>query len=269
VSKQNLAPALLSCVVLAVLLLLPETTGADGGSVDRPSYVALGDSIAEGAAATDNYGYVYRLRDSLAQIRGEVGLLNAAHGGFATPDVLAQLSHDHELRRALSSAELITLSIGGNHLLECAVENFTIVEQECVAAGIQLFTRDWELILERLRGEIGATGTLLTMTLFNPYTADDPNFAILELALSRFNDLIRDPNYRSTYDYGVVNVHDRFSGRAEDGTWRVCGWLGFCDTNRDPHPSNAGHEEIARLHLREYLGRVSYERWNGAEARRR
>jgi hypothetical protein len=191
-------------------------------------------------------------------MRGQVELLNAAHGGYTTAHLLSQLSHDAEVRSALSAADLITLSIGGNHLLLCRQENFTVVDQECVAAGIRLFVQEWDAILERLRGgEISARGRLLVMTLYNPYTGDDPNFPTLELALQRFNDLIRDPVRRSTYDYVVVDVHDHFYGRTESGDWRVCGWLGFCRAVRDAHPTDVGHDEIARLHLREYLARSS------------
>jgi hypothetical protein len=248
--------SLLPSLGLLLILFLPYTVRADGGTVDRVSYVALGDSIAEGAAAINNYGYVYRLRDGLASVRGEVDLLNAAHGGHGTPDVLEQLSSDRELRAALRSADLITLSIGGNHLLACGRENFTIVDQACVVSGIQLFRRDWERILQQIRGEIGAKGTLLTMTLFNPYAGDDPNFEMVDLTLRNFNDLILDPSSRSIYDYGVVDVYEKFSGRAEDGSWSVCEWLAFCQSLRDPHPSDAGHEVIARLHLHEYLART-------------
>jgi hypothetical protein len=95
------------------------------------------------------------------------------------------------------------------------------------------------------------------MTLYNPYTGDDPNFPALELALQRFNELIRDPVRRSRHNYGVVDVHDHFNGRTESGGWKVCGWLGFCQAIRDAHPTDAGHDEIARLHLREYLARSS------------
>jgi lysophospholipase L1-like esterase len=238
------------------VLVTPTSVAGDGGQTDRVSYVALGDSIAEGVAAENSYGYVNRFRDALTEIRGEVDLVNVAHGGFATSELLAQLADDEELQSALRSADLITLSIGGNHLLACGKNNFATVDTDCVNAGVALFQRDWPNVLERLRGNsIRAMGRLLVMNLFNPYTGDAPNFAVVERPVQLINDTIQDAGYRSIYHYDVVDVHDAFSGRGTTEAWNVCTWLGFCGDVRDPHPSDAGHAEIARLHMREYLAR--------------
>jgi lysophospholipase L1-like esterase len=255
VKMGRLLIALMCCCYTSVLL--PHTVTADGGRVDRISYVALGDSIAEGAAASGDYGYVYRFRDALTAVRGEVDLLNVAHGGFTTPELLTQLSSDEHLALALRSADVITLSIGGNHMLACARDNFATIDEECVASGVKLFQRDWPDVVSQIRGgRIGARGALLVPTLFNPYPGDDPNFLAVERPIQLINDSIGNTVSRSAYDYVVVDVHGHFSGRSVGGAWNACLWSSFCQAVRDPHPNDAGHEEIARLHLREYLARI-------------
>jgi lysophospholipase L1-like esterase len=91
-------------------------------------YVALGDTIAEGVAASAGNGYAYRLRDDLARTRGRVDLLNFGQGGSTSSDLVAMLAGNREVRAALRSAHLITLSIGGNHLLGCGRDNFATVD---------------------------------------------------------------------------------------------------------------------------------------------
>jgi lysophospholipase L1-like esterase len=243
-------------VLRATLLLLPPlSVSGDGGRADHISYVALGDSIAEGVAASAGRGYVYRLRDALEKVHGQVDLLNVGQGGFTTSDLVRLLASDGELRAAIRSADLLTISIGGNHMLGCAGDNFASVDGACVAAGIQLFEREWPAILTQVR-EIGPTMRVLVMSLFNPYTGDDPNYREVEAAVERINNSIRDERNRARYDYEVVEVHDDFVGRLSNGRWKTCMWSGFCETTRDPHPNDAGHEEIARLHMLTYLSRL-------------
>lgn len=242
------------------LLAAPASLAGDGGRVDRVRYVALGDSIAEGVGAAGGYGYVYRLRDALEGTRGNVDLLNLGKGGFAASDLVALLADDGEVRATVQSADLITISIGGNHMLGCATDNFASVDRDCVAIGIQLFERDWPTILDLARSGSGngtnATARILALSLFNPYTAEDPIYASVEALIQRLNSVIRDEQYRARYGYEVVEVHDDFEGQLNDGRWKTCVWLRFCEATRDPHPTDAGHDEIARLHLRTYLGRI-------------
>ena len=51
----------------------------------------------------------------------------------------------------------------------------------------------------------------------------------------------------------MVDVHADFLGQFTDTTqWKVCVWTLFC-TSQNPHPTDAGHLEIARLHELAYL----------------
>jgi hypothetical protein len=122
-----------------------------------------------------------------------------------------------------------------------------------------LFEQDWPEILILLRGVhtgIDEVPRLLVMSLFNPYTGDDPNHAAVERRVQHINGIISDDAQRVMHDYDIVDVHDHFAGRLVDGRWKTCVWLGFCETTRDPHPNDAGHDEIAALHLRTYLSRI-------------
>ena len=255
VAPISMVTRLLPVLWATLLLLPPLSVSGDGGRPHRISYVALGDSIAEGIAASAGYGYVYRLRDALEKVHGQVDLLNVGQGGFTTSDLVTLLDSNRELRDTSRLADLITISIGGNHMLGCARDNFAAVDRDCVAAGVQLFEREWPAILSQLRG-IDPTIRILVMSLFNPYTGDDPNYTDVEGAIERINGSIRDEQNRALYDYEVVDVHDDFAGRLSDGRWKTCAWLGFCETTRDPHPNDAGHDEIARLHMLTYLSRL-------------
>ena len=91
-------------------------------------YTALGNSIAFGVGASFNvndtenhgYGYVYYFRDFLSTIFPCTNLINRAQSGFTSSDLLQQLqNNDPVTREAVKKANLITINIGGNDLLEC------------------------------------------------------------------------------------------------------------------------------------------------------
>ena len=208
-------------------------------------YTALGNSIAFGVGATDNYGYVNYFRDFLATMVKRVNLINRAVPGFTSSDLLHQLQNDATTRNAVKNADLITISIGGNNLLDCMnAPN----PPECLTNGVATFANDWPQILEEIRHSIGSKAQILVMTVYNPFRGDDPNYKIVEPFIQQINNVINKEVYRSLYKYKVVDVHADFQGKFTDGRWKVCTWTHFCESPPNPHPTDCGHLEIARLH---------------------
>jgi lysophospholipase L1-like esterase len=209
-------------------------------------YTALGDSIAFGVGATNNFGYVKYLRDFLETQFSCVNLKNRAVPGFTSSDLLRQLKNDNATREAVKHASLITISIGGNNL-NCDV-NVT-----CLSNGVATFTRDWTRILKEIRNSIGSRAELFIMTVYNPFRGDDPNFQFADFYIQKINKIIKKRKFLSKYDYNVVDVHADFLGQFSDGQWKVCTWTHFCETPPNVHPTDTGHLEIERLHELKFL----------------
>lgn len=79
-------------------------------------YTALGDSIAVGVGATNNYGYVNYFRDFLETLYPCVDLANKAAVGVTSSKLLNQLKQDVLTRENVKKANVITLSVGGANL---------------------------------------------------------------------------------------------------------------------------------------------------------
>jgi lysophospholipase L1-like esterase len=111
------------------------------------NYVALGDSIAYGTGATNDYGYVYLHRDFLAtngttdtaDDDKTINLTNKAIRGIKTSDLLLQLNVDGGVKKAIRSANLVTASIGGNNLPACATDNYSYIDSSCANNGVSQF----------------------------------------------------------------------------------------------------------------------------------
>lgn len=225
-------------------------------------YTALGNSIAFGVGASftvnnpeqHGYGYVYYFRDFLASIYSCVDLKNRAVPGFTSSDLLLQLQTDTATRAAVKHADLITIGIGGNDLLNC-LRAATI--PSCLEDAVVNFARNWALIMKEIRENIHSCAEIYVMTLYNPFRGDDPNFNTIEFFIQQINNVIKASSF--IYHYRVVDVHADFLGTfTGTNTWKVCIWTHFCEIPvppnlPNPHPTDSGHLEIARLHEFVYL----------------
>ena len=214
------------------------------------SFTALGDSIAYGVGATNDYGYVNYLRDFLETKKGRVNPVNRAVPGFASSDLLRQLENDAVTQNAVKNADLITISIGGSTFQNCMNE---ANPHDCLSDGVGNFANDWLIILNMIRNFIKSDAQILVMTVCNPLTGNDPNYKQLEFFIQQINNIIRNRKYRLIYGYNVVDVHTDFCGKFSDGRWKVCVWTHFCETSPNPYPTNRGHREIASLHRLVFL----------------
>lgn len=217
-------------------------------------YTALGNSIAFGEGATINYGYVNYFRDFFATIFRCVNLDNQANPGFTSSDLLHQLKTDADAQEAVKRANLITIGIGGNDLLKCLLQPTPIIPA-CLSNAVATFAQNWPLIMKEIRKRIRSHAEIFVMTLYNPFKGDETQFFNLaETAIQNINNVIK--ANRSTLHYEVVDVHGDFLGQFTNTTqWKVCTLTHFCELNtpRDPHPTDSGHLEIARLHELKYL----------------
>ena len=172
-----------------------------------------------------------------------VNLNNLAKSGFDSRDLLQQLRQDPTTQQAVKKADIITISIGGGNLIDC-VNTPTI---GCLTLGVVRFFMDWPRILNEIRNSIESQAQILVMTAYNPLRGDDPRFGFVDFFIQLINHVIKNSIFRSIFNYKVADVYTDFQGQFPDGTWKVCEWTHFCE-NQDVHPTDSGHQEIARLH---------------------
>ncbi len=82
-------------------------------------YTAIGDSLTTGFGALPGNGFVpvYR-RMAEARLRTPIRLTNLGINGLTTDGLEQRLKADYNFRLAVSDADLITISIGGNDLIK-------------------------------------------------------------------------------------------------------------------------------------------------------
>lgn len=90
---------------------------------EQTNVVALGDSIAVGLSATDDYGYVNLYFEDLNESDKALKLRNRASSGEMSGDLLESMRHDQHINNKIKKAKIITISIGANDLLGPLVDH--------------------------------------------------------------------------------------------------------------------------------------------------
>jgi lysophospholipase L1-like esterase len=166
-----------------------QQTPVTKGHADAPAtwnYVALGDSLAVGVDA--RRGYVERYAAHIESDTGaRVEVLNLGVSGQTSSELLYTLRNDESMRRALSTAEVVTFNIGINDLGH-AGEAYESRDcdggdgQECLRAAVENLEKNWEAIVAELLSLRSPEDTIIRTTglgytprvagIFEPYVAE-------------------------------------------------------------------------------------------------
>lgn len=244
--------------IIAIFVVLAMLTFAFSSSAVSitVNYTALGDSIAVGAGGNDlllnnEYGYVDRLieRDSLAGP-------DLSQNGLTSAGLLANLTDPSDsdyipTLSALSEAAVVTVSIGGNDLLQVFaplynndpdfLNNLTYWQRHTISLQLMLNTRsfgpNWRNIIKNIRLQNDEADVYVN-TLYNPFSIRDPLFYFADPFIRTINASIW--AYAGIYDYEVVDVYTAFRGKD--------GMVHDIDGDVPLHPTNDGYEVIYDLH---------------------
>lgn len=225
-------------------------------------YLALGDSIATGTVGlgSPTYSYIYQFNDYISTVQTDTTFTNLANDGDTSGDLLDKLTNNNVFIAAVEEAELITISIGGNNLLDAGNSPyFTSISTAIALANTINFENEYPDIISRIN-ELNSEADIMVMTLYNPYNVDDGSgflydndaylHATTDIYLSRINDTINDSEIFEYVD--IVDVYSEFDSYAESNsmdeiTLFYDGWFW-----RDPHPNQLGQNKIYDLHQEVY-----------------
>lgn len=230
------------------------------------NYVALGDSIATGTVDywSSISPYVKYFHDFLKTQHpaATVNLTNLAQDGDRSNELLAKLRNS-DFAATVANAQVITISMGGNNLMQAAaVPGFTSIDWGLADQGVTDFAEQWPQIVQKIR-ELNPTAKIIVLTVYNPYNKSPSNlykddrglFDATEPYLHQINDLIRHYAQGDKPAYSVADVNGAFMAYQPSSmgsvTYMYPAWYQYLF--RNPHPQALGQQIITSLHQEAYL----------------
>lgn len=180
-------------------------------------YVALGDSLTEGFGVSEeeSFAAVYSKRMEEA-IGRPVILHNAGVTGETLGDILHRLRTDDYLRVVIREAELLSLTAGGNDLLQAARVFLAKRDPQVLRNALREFhgrTAEFFGELEQIRSEYASAAEkpleMRILNLYNPF----PMFEETGYWVGRFNKVWQ--RYE-TPQIRIVDIYEAFIYRIDD-----------------------------------------------------
>jgi lysophospholipase L1-like esterase len=197
-------------------------------------YLAFGDSLTVGYGAPPGQGFVSVLQQKVEDaIRLPVYLSNAGINGATTARLLELLDTELELHQLIRRADVITITAGGNDLIQAALPFIYSGDSTQLISALQAYETNYRKMLARIDKikKDSVPGSLpyvlILIGLYNPLP-EVPESAVW---VTRFNHFLNKLHSSMTY---VVQVFDAFKGREAQ--------LLFMD---HIHPNAAGYAVIA------------------------
>jgi lysophospholipase L1-like esterase len=202
-------------------------------------YLAFGDSLTVGYGAPPCQGFVSVLQQKVEDAaRLPVYLSNAGMNGATTARLLELLDTEPELHQLIRRADVITITAGGNDLIQAALPFIYSGDSTLLISALQAYETNYRKMLARIdkiKGDTvpgGLPYVLILIGLYNPLP-EVPESAVWVKRFNHFLDKLHSPK---SY---VVQIFDAFKGKEAQ--------LLFMD---HIHPNAAGYAVIADLVMR-------------------
>ncbi|MEC0229075.1 GDSL-type esterase/lipase family protein [Paenibacillus alba] len=196
------------------------------------NYLAFGDSLTVGFGAPEGHGFVSIYRQKVERLLNvPVHLKHAGKNGATTSELLETLESDPSLQTDVQEADLITITAGGNDLIQAAIPFFYQGDALFLKSALQTYESNYKKLLlqiDELRKGIDNPYLVALIGLYNPL----PQVPDAAYWVQRFNLFLRKLEQPHVH---IVQVYDAFVGQdsryiSEDAI----------------HPNEQGYDELAR-----------------------
>ncbi|UJF35907.1 GDSL-type esterase/lipase family protein [Paenibacillus hexagrammi] len=194
-------------------------------------YLAFGDSLTVGVGAPEGHGFVPLFRAAAENLSGvTVHLSHSGTSGATTAQLLATLETEFELQQHVQHANLITITAGGNDLIQAAIPYFEQGDSNLLKSALQRYEANYRRIIadiEQLKQGVVQPYLIALVGLYNPL----PLVPDSAYWIKRFNLFLRKlvkPHIC------LVHVYDAFEGKVSSHL-----------SDDHVHPNALGYELIA------------------------
>ena len=234
--------------------------------VQQFSYVALGDSLTQGVGDTTNQGgFVPLVAQSLTNEEGyQVDVKNFGVAGNTSNQILKRMKEQADIADALSKADLMTLTVGGNDLRKVILDNITSLKISTFKKPSVAYSKRLVEIIELARKD-NPDLPIYVLGIYNPFYLNFPEMTDMQTIVDNWNQTTQDTIAKFDKVYFVPINDLLYQG--------IDGQEGIVQTSGDEkkiindalyqednfHPNNTGYEIMKRAVLEKI--RETKDKW--------
>ncbi|HEL2195760.1 TPA: SGNH/GDSL hydrolase family protein [Streptococcus suis] len=216
-------------------------------------YVALGDSLTEGVGDTTGQGgFVPLLAQSLTNDYGyEVDYKNFGVSGNTSNQILKRMKEDGELISYLKTADLLTLTVGGNDLRKAIIKNIANLKVSTFDKPAKDYGKRLDTIIKTARKN-NPNLPIYVVGIYNPLYLNFPELTEMQTIVDNWNKMTEQitEKYQQVY---FVPINDLLykglegeAGISQNGSQVTNNLLYEEDSF---HPNNTGYEIMKKAIL--------------------
>ena len=272
VKREHRVKVIFIITIGIVLLALPIAMQVKGEVFNKvlDKYVAIGDNISMEENNDYDVSYISLIKDFLYAVNDNLNYSNLSMEGITSSELLNIIDKNKE---KIKDADLITVSIGGNNILNAILRNLNIDEsilRNCdeekfdsiiseylnsdeikneILNEVNKFSKDFPNIIKKIK-KLAPEAELYVNTLYNPINKKCNIYDFFNEQINSINDLIVKNN--SNYDYKIIdcyhilNSKEVLNFKVEDGLARI-------------YPNKVGHAMMATQVVSNYEQYVNLE----------
>ncbi|HEM2622807.1 TPA: SGNH/GDSL hydrolase family protein [Streptococcus suis] len=216
-------------------------------------YVALGDSLTEGVGDTTGQGgFVPLLAQSLTNDYGyEVDYKNFGVSGNTSNQILKRMKEDGELISYLKTADLLTLTVGGNDLRKAIIKNIANLKVSTFDKPAKDYGKRLDTIIKTARKN-NPNLPIYVVGIYNPLYLNFPELTEMQTIVDNWNTMTEQITEKYQHVYFVPNndlLYKGLEGEAgisQNGSQVTNNLLYEEDSF---HPNNTGYEIMKKAIL--------------------
>ncbi len=156
---------------------------------ERIRLVAIGDSLKEGVGdETNRGGYVSLVANQLQETHQllSVETENFGVAGNRTPQVLKRIKKDENIQTNLASADMITVSVGGNDLMKVIQNNIFGLTVKTFEKPGKTYQKDLTELLNEIRN-YNQKAPIYLLGIYNPFYIYFPEIVEMQDIVNEWN----------------------------------------------------------------------------------
>ena len=233
-------------------------------------YVAIGDEISLEANSSYEVSYVSLIKDFLYALNSDLDYINLSNDGATSSQLLDIIDNNKE---SLKDTDLITISIGGNNILNAVLKSLNIGESSLqgydenkfdsaiseylnseetkteILNEINIFSKDFPNIIKKIK-KLAPNADIYVNTVYNPINKKCEIYEFFNSQINIINDIIVKNNSNNDYKildcYQILDNDDVLNFKIEDGVARIS-------------PNKVGHAMMANQVISDYEEYVNLE----------